>query len=181
MPDPAPLPEQIDTERLRLRPPRLEDADWIHEAYARDPDFTRYLTWRPHRDPARTLAFVAQAIDDFDGAARRLWILERREDGTPLGNVDVRIEGFMATLGYSLAPAHQGQGYMTEAAGAVARMLIGRPEIHRVWAVTDPENRASQRVLERIGMQREGRLRRWTLRPNLSHIPRDSICYSLVE
>jgi RimJ/RimL family protein N-acetyltransferase len=49
---------------------------------------------------------------------------------------------------------------MTEAAQAVVTWALARPGIHRVGAVTDVDNHGSARVLEKIGMQREGQLRR---------------------
>jgi hypothetical protein len=53
--------------------------------------------------------------------------------------------------------------------------------IFRVWALCDVDNLASARVMEKVGMQREGILRRWILHPNLSDEPRDVYCYSVVK
>ena len=54
----------LTTKRLVLREPRLSDAPAVHHCYATDPDVTKYLTWRPHRD----LVLVAFSIGD-DGRA----------------------------------------------------------------------------------------------------------------
>jgi [ribosomal protein S5]-alanine N-acetyltransferase len=43
------------------------------------------------------------------------------------------------------------------------------------------DNVASARLLERVGMEREGVLRRWLVHPNLSEAPRDCLCYSRNE
>jgi len=53
--------------------------------------------------------------------------------------------------------------------------------IYRVWATCDVDNVASARLLERVGMEREGVLRRWLVHPNLSEAPRDCLCYSIVK
>lgn len=42
------LPSTLETARLVLRPPRMEDAAAIFEGYAQHPEVTRYLTWKPH-------------------------------------------------------------------------------------------------------------------------------------
>ena len=42
-------PEVLETDRLRLRVPTLEDAPEIFLQYAQDPEVTKYLTWRPHQ------------------------------------------------------------------------------------------------------------------------------------
>ena len=70
---------------------------------------------------------------------------------------------------------------MTEVVRAVADWALAQPEVHRVWAVCDVDNLASARVLEKAGMECEGRLRRWFLHPNVSAAPRDCWCYARVK
>jgi [ribosomal protein S5]-alanine N-acetyltransferase len=70
---------------------------------------------------------------------------------------------------------------MSEAASAVVEWGLALPSVFRVWAVTDVDNQASARVLEKIGMQREGLLRRWMVHPNLSPEPRDCWCFARVR
>jgi RimJ/RimL family protein N-acetyltransferase len=55
---------------------------------------------------------------------------------------------------------------------------LTQPTIYRVWATCDVDNLASARLLEKIGMQREGLLRRWIIPPNISEVPRDCWCYA---
>ena len=52
---------------------------------------------------------------------------------------------------------------------------------YRVWATFDVDNKDTARVLERVGMQREGTLRNWLMHPNISEKPRDCYCYSIVK
>jgi RimJ/RimL family protein N-acetyltransferase len=52
--------------------------------------------------------------------------------------------------------------------------------VHRVWAVVDVENTRSARVLEKIGMTREGTLRAWAAMPAFAS-PRDVYCYAAVR
>jgi RimJ/RimL family protein N-acetyltransferase len=105
----------------------------------------------------------------------------RKQDDEPIGMVEVRIERHKASLGYVLARAHWGSGYMTEAVAAVVEWLINQAEIYRVWAVCDIENRRSARVMEKVGMLNEGVLRRWIAHPNVSDEPRDCLCYARVR
>jgi len=58
---------------------------------------------------------------------------------------------------------------------------LGRPEVYRVWAVCDTANLASARVLEKVGMTREGILKRWSVHPNVSPEPRDCFVYARVR
>jgi len=55
-------PETIQTERLILRKPRTEDAPIIFEAYAQDPEVTRYLVWHPHQQVEETQKFISYCL-----------------------------------------------------------------------------------------------------------------------
>ena len=70
---------------------------------------------------------------------------------------------------------------MNEAVSAIIQWSFAQPPIHRVWATCDVENLASARLLEHVGMEREGVLRRWLMHPNVSDTPRDCFCYSIVK
>ncbi len=68
------------------------------------------------------------------------------QDGLPL----------QAELGFTLARDHQGQGYAGEAVRCVLSYLFCDLKVHRVIAVSDVENHASYRLMQRLGMRREG-------------------------
>jgi [ribosomal protein S5]-alanine N-acetyltransferase len=86
-----------------------------------------------------------------------------------------------ADIGYVLSRKLWGGGYMTEAANVVVEWAINLSFVYRVWAVCDCENKASARVLEKVGMQREGILRRYIVHPNVSPEPRDCFVYSKIR
>jgi RimJ/RimL family protein N-acetyltransferase len=97
------------------------------------------------------------------------------------GLLEIRVGATSVDLGYALVRRWWRHGLMSEALRAVMDWALAQPEIHRVWAVCDVENHRSARVLERVGMEREGVLRRWLVHPNLSETPRDCLCYSKVK
>ena len=68
---------------------------------------------------------------------------------------------------------------MTEVLAEVARWAMTQPDVWRIGAVCDVENRASARVMEKAGLTREGVLRRWLVHPNVSDEPRD--CFSFAR
>jgi len=59
-------------------------------------------------------------------------------------------------IGYGVVPAYQGQGYATEAAGAVVDGALHRPGVARVVACCLRDNAASRRVLEKLGLRQVG-------------------------
>lgn len=174
-------PERLETKRLILRPPVLDDARAIFEGYAQDSEVTRYLVWRPHASINDTQAFLRRCLDVWSTATAFPWVLIQRETNRLIGMIEFRIDGFKADFGFVLARAHWGQGYMTEATQDVVLWALNQDSIWRVWAVCDVENKRSVRVLEKAGMKREGILRRWIVHPNLSEEPRDSYSYAITK
>lgn len=81
-----------------------------------------------------------------------MWMIELR-DGTHVG--DLCFKGLDASgtaeIGYGILEEYQGQGYASEAVEAAVAWALQQPGVVRVDAETEPDNRASQRVLEKCG------------------------------
>jgi RimJ/RimL family protein N-acetyltransferase len=101
-----------------------------------------------------------------------------RSDDRDIGMIGCRVRDYAADIGYVLSRKYWSLGYVTEAATAITDWAASLETVYRVWAVCDVENKASTRVLEKIGMQREGILRRYIVHPNISPEPRDCFVYS---
>jgi [ribosomal protein S5]-alanine N-acetyltransferase len=175
------MPERIQTERLLLRKPRLDDASAIFEGWAQDQEVTRYLTWHPHQHLEQTLAFVQSCLLAWEQETRFPYMIMLKESGDVIGMIDPRIEGPRVGIGYGTARSYWGKGYVTEATRAIIEWAFQQPAIYRVYATTDVDNVASRRVLEKVGMQCEGILRKYILHPNISDIPRDSYMYAITK
>ncbi len=174
-------PERVETERLILRAPRLDDAATIFDRWARDTDVTRYMTVAAHHRLADSEHYVQRCNDGWRSGRELTWMLTTRDDPRPIGGISLRPDRHMASMGYILGRAYWGQGFMPEAGLALLDVARGMPALYRVWAVCDVENRASARVMEKLGMQREGILRRWIVHPNVSTTPRDVYCYAWIR
>ncbi|HEY2982014.1 MAG TPA: GNAT family N-acetyltransferase [Anaerolineales bacterium] len=174
-------PERFDTPRLILRKPRVDDAPAIFEAYAQDPEVTRHLTWRPHRDLQETYAIIGRIIDSWTVGETYSFAITLKHAEALVGMLAMHMEGSAIGLGYVLARTHWGNGYMTEAVRAVVDWALNQPDIFRVFATCGVENLASARVMEKAGMVREGLLRRHIVHPNVSDEPVDSFIYAIVR
>jgi ribosomal-protein-alanine N-acetyltransferase len=95
-----------------------------------------------------------------------------------IGMLEARVGAHITDIGYVLARAHWGKGLMTEAVRALTDAALGSPEICRVQASCDVDNRASARVLEKSGFSCEGRLERYTIHPNIAAEPRPCFLYA---
>jgi [ribosomal protein S5]-alanine N-acetyltransferase len=166
--------EQIHTARLLLRKPVPQDAAGIFRAYTQDPAVCRYMVWRPHTAEEQAHIFIARCIAEWNVTERLPYIICLTGSTQPVGMLEARMHGATADIGYLLARAHWGLGYMPEAVAAFTNQALAGTQF-RVQASCDVENRASQRTLEKAGFVREARLERYTVHPNLSDEPR--ACY----
>lgn len=175
-------PEELHTARLRLRRPLVEDAGAAFRAYASDSQVTRYLDWTPHRSPEETAAFFRQVVDAWDlQMGHRAWVVERKTDHTMMGIVDTVVRAHRVETGFALGVRFWGNGYVAEALKEVCRAAFDDPRIWRVQALCDEENTRSARVMEKAGMEREGRLRKYGNHPNRASSPRDCLIYAIVR
>ena len=172
--------DEIGTARLWLRPPRETDAQQICARYAKDPEVCRYMSWTPHQSIDDTHAFLSRIIGD-NAAGRSRGFLILCESGELLGSIGGAIDQHRMGFGYCLARDTWGHGIATEAARAFVASVLENPAICRIQAYCDVENRASARVLEKVGLELEGTLRQYLVLPNLGESPRDVYCYAKVR
>ena len=176
-----PPPEVIGTDRLVLRRAKLDDSVAAYE-YSRDPDVARYMDWVPHPNLRSAVARVEGAAARWESGDEYSWVITVRPADLAVGSVGCRVRDHAIDMGYVLARSCWGHGYATEAAQAVFAWAVSCEDVFRIWATCDVDNVASVRVLEKIGMSREGVLRRWAIRPNLAPgVPRDAFVYSWVR
>lgn len=82
------------------------------------------------------------------------------------------------TLGYFIAEAQQGKGYMTDAVRLAVRFAFEQADLHRVQAAVMPRNRRSQRVLEKVGFRYEGLSKRYLF---INQVWEDHYIYALTK
>ena len=91
--------------------------------------------------------------------------IERTADGKVIGLLTlITREHEQGELGYALGVDFRGQGYATEAARALVDYAFYELKLHRIQATTSSANPESYRVMERLGMRREGQMREATFR-----------------
>ena len=155
--------KEIHTERLVLRPFRTDDAEGIFKGWTGDPRVAEFTSWYAHGSVEDTAGYVNYILS-LDPATSYTWIIEA--DGKMIGTINVCYADDrlgVAGIAYAFSYDSWGNGYATEAARAVAKLLfdIG---YRKIIAGCDAQNRGSARVLEKIGMQQEACLRKYVLR-----------------
>jgi [ribosomal protein S5]-alanine N-acetyltransferase len=175
------FPDEVFTPRLRLRPATEADAERMFSRYAQDHEVCRYMNWAPHRSIDETRAYLRRIIAESAQGESAGYLIVATESDELLGSIGGRIQGPLMHFGYCLARDAWGQGFATEVATAFVAAAMKEPQIWRVQAFCDVENRASARVLEKAGLSLEGTLRRYMVLPNLEDAPRDMLCYAKVR
>lgn len=165
-----------------LRLPGAGDAQEIYEGYATDTDAIRWMGFRPHASIDVTRKLVAGWCAAWQcGDGMFAFMIEERASSRFLGVTDLTLGPHGIVLGYILCRYAWGRGIATEAARRITQLAFEHFGAWRVWATCAPQNPASRRVLEKIGMSHEGVLRRWIVSPLVSAEPRDSDCFSITR
>ena len=153
---------ELHTDRLILR--EFVSADWPAVlAYQSDPRYLQYYEWTD-RTPGDAQRFVQMFLEQQAEQPRRKFQLAvvLKGSGQLIGNCGIRkasADALEADIGYELSPDHWGHGYATEAARVIVRFGFVELGVHRIWAWCIADNVASARMLERLGLKLEGRLR----------------------
>lgn len=164
-----------ETARLILRGIRQDDAKALFPALSDDANM-KYWS----RGPMQTIAEVHDYLAwNAQGENCLCWAVERKDaPGRALGWVSLMDKaGNQAEIGFMFRPDAQGLGLASEAASRMIEHAIHVRRLRRIWADVDPENAASIKLIEKLGLTYEGRLKgNWS-----THIGvRDSLIYGIV-
>ena len=92
--------------------------------------------------------------------SEKAWFLVLKKDGSRIGYFGMGLVGPYWEIGYVLISSERGRGYCTEAVQLAVDYVFMSRDLVRIQATTHIENVASQKVLEKAGFQKEGRIRR---------------------
>lgn len=154
---------RLETERLLLRKFTQDDVAAVFE-YGRDPDVARFVTWKPHVTPDDSRAFVQAAMAHYAAGRIGPWGVVVKDEGRLIGGagfVAWQPEHGRAEVGYGLHRAYWDQGLATEVLREITRFAFAVMQLNRLVALCEPENVASARVMEKVGMRFEGTLRQY--------------------
>lgn len=147
----------LETPRLNLRHFVPDDAAYIIEQ-VNDPLWRKFIGPREVHTDEDARAYLARGpLAMYEKHGFGLWAAESRASGVVVGMCGlIRRDGLDdVDIGFALLPAHRGQGYAFEAAGAALRhghVVYGLP---RIVAITAPDNQRSATLLTAIGMRYE--------------------------
>jgi RimJ/RimL family protein N-acetyltransferase/adenylate kinase family enzyme len=158
------LPEflPITTQRLTLRRFTARDVTAFH-TYRNDPKVARYQSWEECSETEAREFVAQQEIQPFGVPGQWLQIaIALKESDELIGDCAVRIhpqDSRQATIGGTLSRPYQRHGYAAETLSCLFDCLFVHAKLHRVVADADVKNTSAWRLMEQLGMRREGHLK----------------------
>lgn len=171
----------LKSEKVILR--EMEEKDWIGvHKYASQEKVCQYQAWGPNSEQ-ESEGFVKQVLIDAkkEPRSRFVFAIILKESGEMIGAGEFNIRDYtnrVGEIGYIVNPKYWGMGFATEVAKLLITYGINDLNMHRIFATCDPINIASSRVLDKVGMIKEGRLRENLL---IKDGWRDSLLYGILE
>ena len=149
------------TKRLYLRRFRTDDAAEMFEAYAKDPEVTKYLRWPAHQNVEVTWHVLGTWANNYKEKDFYQWVVCLRETGEIIGSISAfepeeayKQEGTLE-VGYCYGKKYWGNGYATEALRGMLTFLT-LCGYENFVALHDKHNPASGKVMQYAGMRRKG-------------------------
>jgi ribosomal-protein-alanine N-acetyltransferase len=155
------MPEIITltTDRLIIRDLNYDDLDFIHVIHS-NPEVQKYSTLAMPESIAESKDYLKKYIEQQDHSPRKEYgfcvSLVNQESIGLIGLSNGLSKFKNAELWFKVHPKYWGKGYITEAALLVLKFGFETSLLHRIEAGVATENVASIRVLEKVGMQKEG-------------------------
>ena len=143
-----------------------------------DADVMRYMGFKRHE----TVDEATRLIQTYRDAPSRYQAVCLKEDPTDiLGIVGMEVLRHQVALLIMFRRDWKARGAGRELSVPLVQWIFTHPGVWRVWAYCHVDNVPVQRVLERMGAVREGRLHRFEHFPNVSNEPQDAYVYAIVR
>ncbi|WP_370576357.1 GNAT family N-acetyltransferase [Neobacillus niacini] len=171
--------DSLSSKRVFLR--EMMEHDWIDvHKYASQDIVCQYQPWGPNTEED-SKGFVNQVIEDANQELRTRFVFAIVYNAYMIGAGELNIRDLTNKVGeiaYIVNPSYWGIGIATDVAMLLIDFGFEELKLHRIYATCDPRNIGSSKVLEKVGMTKEGRIREDLL---IKDGWRDSLLYSLLE
>ncbi len=141
----------LKTERLLLRPSETGDAQAIFDAYASDPEATKYLVFATLTDVRQAAEYLERTVREREEGTSITWVIVIPDTQRVIGAIDIQMDG---NIGYAIGRLWWGNGYVPEA-----------------------ENARSARVFEKLGFRSLGVKDRAIVHPAFGQEPRPALLF----
>lgn len=152
--------KNLETERLSLRRVSIDDLNEILELRG-NPETMKFIP-RPlvktEEDALNHFKMIDEKIEKNEGINWAITVKENPKLIGIIGHYRIQPENHRCEIGYMILPQYNGQGIVTEAIKAVLEYGFEDMNMHSIEAVIDPDNIASERVLQKNGFVKEAHI-----------------------
>ncbi len=156
--------QRLESERLVLRKFQEGDGPSIFKNWASDDQVTVHLTWPTHQSVETSQKVLGFWLEGYQKLDNYQWGIVVKASGELIGSIGVvhmDETNEACEIGYCIGRKYWGQGITSEALKAVIQFLFDQVEPERIYAFYHADNPGSGRVMEKAGMEYEGRLRHY--------------------
>lgn len=153
----------IETERLILRPFRVEDIEPAFRNWTSDDRVTEFLRWPTHQDVSVTECVFRDWIESYKDDSFYQWAIVLMEINEPIGGisvVDLDEKSNKVHIGYCIGYNWWNKGYTSEALSGIIPFFFDEVKVGRIESQHDPNNPNSGKVMRKCGLSYEGTLRK---------------------
>jgi ribosomal-protein-alanine N-acetyltransferase len=156
---------EIETQRLRLRQLVPDDLDSYYRSIYADAEVMRFMPGGQPQPRETAARFLERSLRHWDEQGFGPWGVMLKQDGGLIGHCGLFYveEVREVEVMYALAQEHWGKGLATEGAKASLRFGFEQLGLPRIVAFVMPENTASVRVIEKLGMRFQENIQLWGL------------------
>lgn len=147
----------LETERLILRRVLPSDVKEMFELRS-NPETMKYIPRPLLTNHEEALAHIQMMEDKIETNEGINWAITLKGDDKMIGVIGhyrIKPEHYRAEVGYMILPEYHGKGITTEAVQCVVDYGFNRMQLHSIEGVIDPENGASEKVLQKCGFVKE--------------------------
>lgn len=147
----------LKTERFVIRAFERKDLE-VFAQYRSQKLVAKYQSWTSFTHQDAVEFFEDMDYSTFGGEGKWYQLaISTLETDELVGDLAVHfIDKNQVEIGFTVSPEHQGKSFATEAISSLLAYVFGELNKHRVIAITDTENMAAYRLLEKLGFRREG-------------------------
>ncbi len=148
------MTDNIETERLLLKPVSVDDTVFIYELY-NSPRFIEFIGDRNirNKDDARNY-IINRFIPQIEKSGYGNYVIVRKDDGQKIGSVGIfERDGLdVNDIGFSFLPEFEGKGFGFEAASALMEIAFKEFGLKKLSAITTDANISSRKLIEKLGL-----------------------------
>lgn len=150
----------LQSERLILRKYEEKDADELYNGYMNQEEFLYYAN-KENKTLEEIQDLIKSKIERYQNDDYYNWVITLKETGNIIGSINLNVDKYNDSVqfNYAIDNRYTNKGYMTEALNEMKRFCLNDLKVNRFQGGCCIENIASKRVMEKCGMQYEGKLR----------------------